>query len=162
MSAEKLTSAKLAEILQIQPSSISHLLSGRNRPGFEFISKLMLMFPEMNPDWFINGQGDMYRNNRSIVTELPEKVTDLNSTSCEVPYSTQNELFSSITDVNKVSDFDEVSKVSSQDTPDTNLEKHCMATSNEIVDRDKEDKDEAEKIVIFYPNHSFEIFYQRK
>lgn len=60
MRAENLSSAKLAEILGVQPSSISHLLSGRNNPNFDFISKLLLMFPSINPHWIINGQGDMY------------------------------------------------------------------------------------------------------
>lgn len=60
MKSEGLTSAKLAEILSVQPSSISHLLSGRNNPNFDFISKLLLMFPRLNPHWIINGHGDMY------------------------------------------------------------------------------------------------------
>lgn len=60
--AEGLSSAKLAEIVSVQPSTISHLLSGRNRPNFEFISKLLKMFPGLNPHWIINGEGDMYNS----------------------------------------------------------------------------------------------------
>lgn len=60
LKAEGLTSAKFAEILSVQPSSISHLLSGRNKPNFDFISRLITMFPTVNPKWFINGDGDMY------------------------------------------------------------------------------------------------------
>lgn len=66
MRSEGLTAAKLAEILSVQPSSISHLLSGRNNPNFEFISRILRMFPELNPDWIINGQGGMYRD-KSVV-----------------------------------------------------------------------------------------------
>lgn len=60
MKAEGLTSAKLAEILSVQPSSISHLLAGRNKPNFDFISNLLSMFPHLNIKWIINGDGDMY------------------------------------------------------------------------------------------------------
>ncbi len=60
LKAEGLTSAKFAEILSVQPSSISHLLSGRNKPNFDFISRLFTMFPDVNPKWFINGDGEMY------------------------------------------------------------------------------------------------------
>ena len=45
-----LTPGKLATLLEVQPSSISHLLSGRNKPGFEFIVKFLQCFPSVNPD----------------------------------------------------------------------------------------------------------------
>lgn len=56
-----LNSIKFAEIMEVQPSSISHLLSGRNNPNFDFISKLMERFPDINPDWLILGKGTMSR-----------------------------------------------------------------------------------------------------
>lgn len=99
MRSEQLTAAKLAEIVQVQPSSISHLLSGRNKPNFEFVSRLMRMFPELNPDWLINGIGTMYRSkqaeiggdgpkgNASVETthELPENKPE-NRDNQSVPY----------------------------------------------------------------------------
>jgi len=56
-----LTSIKFAEVMEVQPSSISHLLSGRNNPNFDFIAKLMKRFPDINPDWLILGIGTMSR-----------------------------------------------------------------------------------------------------
>lgn len=61
MRSEGLTPSRLADILGVQPSSISHLLSGRNKPGFEFVFKIMERFPALSPDWFILGTGSMYR-----------------------------------------------------------------------------------------------------
>ena len=58
---EGLTPSKLAEMLGVQPSSISHLLSGRNKPGFDFIVKFLQRFPKVNPDWLILGKGKIYR-----------------------------------------------------------------------------------------------------
>lgn len=58
---ERLTSSRLAEILGVQPSNISHILGGRNKPSFEFIEKLLLRFPKLNPDWIILGKGPVYR-----------------------------------------------------------------------------------------------------
>lgn len=60
INAEGLTPSKLAEILGVQPSSISHILSGRNNPGYEFISKILVKFPSLNPRWLLLGKGDMY------------------------------------------------------------------------------------------------------
>ena len=78
---ERLTSSRLAEILGVQPSNISHILGGRNKPSFEFIEKLLLRFPKLNPDWIILGKGPVYRPEiPSAVrsTEIPEPETDLN------------------------------------------------------------------------------------
>ena len=76
MKAEQLTAAKLAEIVQVQPSSISHLLSGRNKPNFEFVARMLRMFPELNPDWLINGIGAMYRNSSADSGESVTKSQD--------------------------------------------------------------------------------------
>lgn len=61
MEQEKLTAAKLADILEVQPSAISHILSGRNKPSFDFIQKLAINFPRLNIDWLITGKGNMYK-----------------------------------------------------------------------------------------------------
>lgn len=61
MEQEKLTAAKLADILEVQPSAISHILSGRNKPSFDLIQKLAINFPRLNIDWLITGKGNMYK-----------------------------------------------------------------------------------------------------
>lgn len=59
--AERLTPAKLADALGVQRSNISHILGGRNKPGFDFIEKMLKTFPQINPDWLILGKGNIYR-----------------------------------------------------------------------------------------------------
>ena len=55
--AKNLTAAEFATRLGIQPSNISHLLSGRNNPSLDFVKKLKETFPEYNLDWIIFGRG---------------------------------------------------------------------------------------------------------
>ncbi len=55
-----LTAGSFADKMGIQKSSISHLLSGRNKPSFQFLSKLVKAFPEINLNWFITGDGDIF------------------------------------------------------------------------------------------------------
>ena len=62
MRSEGLTSSRLAELLGIQPSGISHILSGRNKPSFDFVQKILRRFPTINPDWLLLDQGPMYRD----------------------------------------------------------------------------------------------------
>ena len=77
LKSESLTAVKFAEIMEVQPSSISHLLSGRNKPNFDFISKLMFRFPELSPDWIINGTGEMYRNDKSEASSVFRSFTNV-------------------------------------------------------------------------------------
>ena len=55
--SKNLTATEFALKLGVQPSSVSHLLSGRNNPSLEFVKKLKETFPEYNLDWIIFGQG---------------------------------------------------------------------------------------------------------
>ena len=61
MKTEQLTASKLAELLGIQPSGISHILGGRNKPSFDLVQKILRRFPQVNPDWLLLDRGEMYR-----------------------------------------------------------------------------------------------------
>ena len=69
MKAEQLTASKLAELLGIQPSGISHILGGRNKPSFDLVQKILRRFPQVNPDWLLLDQGEMYRTINSSSEE---------------------------------------------------------------------------------------------
>lgn len=57
-----LTATSLARLLDIQPSGISHILSGRNKPSFDLVAKILRLFPDLNPDWFMLDKGDPFRS----------------------------------------------------------------------------------------------------
>ena len=54
-----LTSSAFADRIDVQRSSISHLISGRNKPSLDFIYKVLNHFPEINSKWLIMGTGPM-------------------------------------------------------------------------------------------------------
>lgn len=57
MRAKNLKASDFATLLGIQPSGISHILSGRNQPSLDFVKKIKETFPEYNLDWIIFGTG---------------------------------------------------------------------------------------------------------
>ena len=61
LSAESLTQTQLADRLGVAKASVSHILAGRNKPGYDFIVSLSRQFPNLNLDWLINGKGRMYK-----------------------------------------------------------------------------------------------------
>ena len=43
----EMTSAMFADKIEVQRSSISHILSGRNKPSLDFVLKVLKEFPEV-------------------------------------------------------------------------------------------------------------------
>ena len=52
-----LSASSFADKINVQRSSISHLLSGRNKPSLDFILKVIEIFPEVDLYWILNGKG---------------------------------------------------------------------------------------------------------
>jgi transcriptional regulator with XRE-family HTH domain len=59
MRAKNLKASDFATMLGIQPSAVSHILAGRNKPSLEIVRKIKETFPEYNLDWIILGSGPM-------------------------------------------------------------------------------------------------------
>ena len=66
---EQLTPARLLDIIGVQRSGLSHILSGRNKPGFDFILRLLIKFPTLSADWLITGKGKMYKEQKDTREE---------------------------------------------------------------------------------------------
>lgn len=60
LKAKNITARQFAEEIGIQPSGISHILSGRNNPSLDFVMKVMKRWPEINISWLMFGKGEMY------------------------------------------------------------------------------------------------------
>ena len=61
MKNEGLKPSQLAEQLEINPAGISHILAGRNKPGFDLLQKILRRFPRINPDWLLLNSDKMAR-----------------------------------------------------------------------------------------------------
>ena len=60
LKAKNKSSRQFAEEIGIQPSGMSHILSGRNNPSLDFIMKVVKRWPEININWLMFGKGEMY------------------------------------------------------------------------------------------------------
>ena len=65
LQAENMSPSRFADQIGIQRSGVSHILSGRNKPGFDFIEKMLLAYPSLNAEWLITGKGKMYKEAKS-------------------------------------------------------------------------------------------------
>ena len=53
--------AQFADEIGVQPSGISHILSGRNNPSLDFVIKMLHRYPSLSADWLLFGRGSMYK-----------------------------------------------------------------------------------------------------
>lgn len=59
MDYKGITPSELADAIGVQRSNITHVLHGRNKPGFQFITKMLETFPEINAKWLLTGEDEM-------------------------------------------------------------------------------------------------------
>lgn len=59
MEYEDLKSSAFADKIGVNRATISHILSGRNKPSIDFLEKLLYVYPEVNANWLITGIGYM-------------------------------------------------------------------------------------------------------
>jgi transcriptional regulator with XRE-family HTH domain len=82
MNRENISAAALADEIGVQRSSISHILSGRNNPSYDFIYKMIIRYDKINPEWLIAGRGEMYKkeeeDNRLSATDEINQTMNLN------------------------------------------------------------------------------------
>ena len=78
LNSHNLSSTRLADTIGVQRSSISHILSGRNKPSYDFIHKFLQHYPDINPKWLIIGEGSMYSKEKQTsmsFEQQPEQST---------------------------------------------------------------------------------------
>lgn len=64
------TASSFAEKIGVQRSSISHILSGRNKPSLDFVMKVLHSYPEVELYWLLNGKGQFPKKN--FISKTPE------------------------------------------------------------------------------------------
>ena len=63
LDVENISQAQLADTLGVARAGISHILSGRNKPGFDFLEAMAVHYPQISMDWLLTGKGRMYKDN---------------------------------------------------------------------------------------------------
>jgi transcriptional regulator with XRE-family HTH domain len=69
MDHHQLSAAAFADRIQVQRSSISHLLSGRNKPSLDFVMKVVREFKGVELYWLLNGKGSFPQEQQGTHTE---------------------------------------------------------------------------------------------
>jgi len=132
LKAENKTSAQLAEEIGVQPSGISHILSGRNKPSLDFVLKMLEKYPFLSTEWLLFGRGNMYKD--ELMQKLFEDIKESEKSTDNVVNQPVEESKKKISDVNLRNTGDKV----------------------------RDEKQKVEKIVWFYTDNSFHEYLPGK
>jgi len=132
---KNLTSTKFADIIGVQRSSISHILSGRNKPSFDFIEKMLIAYPDLDAQWLITGKGEMNINEPSLFNHQKEREN--------TNIITQRE-----SNIQKSTNID-------QEIPDS---KQSNVNNNENVNVSSKNEKTIERVMIFYIDGTFKEY----
>ena len=77
LAAENVSQSQFADTIGVARASISHILAGRNKPGFDFIERTARHYPDLNLDWLITGRGKMYSGAKSASEASVEAISPL-------------------------------------------------------------------------------------
>ncbi len=69
MQDNELGAAAFADTIGVQRSSISHILSERNKPSLDFILKILYAYPNVSVEWLLKGTGSENVMNNPVVKQ---------------------------------------------------------------------------------------------
>lgn len=136
LKAENKSSAQFADEIGVQPSGISHILSGRNNPSLDFVIKMLEKYHFLSTEWLLFGRGSMYKDSRMQTLFEESKDTDQE----KVLNLFEND------DINKGNE----DKTSLSDLGETSKQRPTTAKSGSLS-----------RIIWFYEDNSFEEYFPR-
>jgi transcriptional regulator with XRE-family HTH domain len=137
-----LNASSFADKIGVQRSSLSHLLSGRNKPSLDFILKILDVFPEVDLYWVLNGKGTFPKSESENTINLSTSTPVPDIQNMEIKMEKTADLFSEAMP-NKKNLAEE-----KQPTFFSNMQNLVLPQNNSEIDR----------IVIFYKNGTFKTY----
>lgn len=153
LSVEHVSPAHFADLIGVQRSSVSHILSGRNNPGLEFIQKILNAYPKLNSEWLIMGKGDMLKQAKqgSLFDSQLNPIKDEKAIILK-----ENELVSSS---EKQDQKREIPELAEQFYSENKKKKTVEIQDNKFIGNEFVAKKKLEKVLFIYSDSSFEVFY---
>lgn len=144
LAAENISQSQFADTIGVARASISHIVSGRNKPGCEFICSVMKHFPALNIEWLLAGKGKMYKGK-------PE--TKENPVKAEARLPVQSDLFSQ-EDVGGSMPVPEKTTAAEDEIKTSSQESRIQDSAGVSAGIPK--SREIDRIVIFYSDNTFQ------
>ena len=154
LKVKNLSPSKFADEIGVQRSSMSHIMSGRNLPSLDLVTKIMNRFPDINPEWLLMGIGQMIKTTQidlfdQNISSIENKIESASEPEIETIIEDKKESLSEKATENVLQSSEMANKSSQKE------EIKQDNSANIIIPSQME----IEKIVILYKNKSFKEYY---
>ena len=159
------SASEFADEIDVQRSSISHIISGRNKPSLEFVTKIKNRFPELSWDWIILGTGEMKQTDSPFPISEKQEENSTPDLFTLIDEDYKNEVFvqeniqnETLRELNKSfpSPRKEILSDSQRLDIQENISEVQSIVNETVTNINTESK--IKKIVFFYENGKFEAF----
>ena len=147
MEYKGISPSELADTIGVQRSNVTHVLKNRNKPSFQFIEKMLQVYPDLNAKWLLLGTGPMVEaplKSRTLFDQLTEPVI------VQSPIQDKVDVKPTIKEPATI-DKDEIIS-----TPPP-IEKKIA--ENIIQDQFFSPEKPVERLIVFFKDQTFKVYY---
>ena len=147
MEYKGITPSELADTIGVQRSNVTHVLKSRNKPSFQFIEKMLTVYPDLNAKWLLLGTGPMVETiakSRTLFDQLTE------------PVNTQSPLPGKTEVKPKV---EEPAPVETKEIIATPPPAEKKTENNVIQDHFFSPEKPVERLIVFFKDQTFKVYY---
>lgn len=150
MEYKGISASELADSIGVQRSNVTHVLKSRNKPSFQFIEKMLQVYPELNAKWLLLGLGNMIEGtikNKTLFDSVAEPVIT------PVHQISEEKAKADLVDVGK-----EPAKPSETERINKNSEEKKQSDEN-IKDQFFSPEKPIERLIVFFKDQTFKVYY---
>ncbi|MDP2337959.1 MAG: helix-turn-helix transcriptional regulator [Bacteroidota bacterium] len=148
MEYKGISPSELADSIGVQRSNVTHVLKARNKPSFQFIEKILQIYPELNAKWLLLGTGTMVDSSvktRTLFDQITEPASPVN-------------LKADNNDENQIMNEPKPGEPKSLNVSPIkeNIEK--LSSGDELQDQIFSSEKPIERLVVFYTDSTFKVY----
>ncbi|MCX6231566.1 MAG: helix-turn-helix transcriptional regulator [Bacteroidetes bacterium] len=178
LKTQNLSSSQFADEIGVQRSGISHILSGRNNPSLEFVTKILKRYPEINSDWILFGKGSMYKGMNDKMETTDKEIKKQNAQADLFSFDVDDEVEIEPIKVNTITEEIKYENLNEEKIPDNTInipEKQAITdeiqpekieakqdvkiTEEVKTEKNIQNKKTVEKILVFFTDNTFKEYF---
>jgi transcriptional regulator with XRE-family HTH domain len=145
MEYKGISASELADTIGVQRSNVTHVLNGRNKPSFQFIEKMLMIYPELNAKWLLLGTGAMVDTPSKSRTLFDQDTEPISQTQPKIEKMTEKPIVGEQKPISTPEIFNEPSSVKKTVIP--TIEDQIFSSEKPI-----------ERVMIFYTDATFKVY----
>lgn len=149
LAAENISQSQFADAIKVVRASVSHVLSGRNKPGYDFITAIMTAYPLLNIEWLMLGKGKMYKSTPEV-QEIAEPAPQYSSDEEQPLLFDYNEQMQTVENVTQEQNFVPLMSKGTSESSTNGINTFNTTPQSAVKQR------KATKIIVFYDDDSYQ------